>query len=98
MDRDQLSLNWLPQVWHSSSHNVFFMCVQAFHFKIENLFFFSAPDQTEFTFTGLMPSAEYTFSVYTLGQDEESSPLVVNAVTSKDLTFPQLYLGGLEKP
>ncbi|KAM4558586.1 fibronectin 1a [Odontesthes bonariensis] len=53
-----------------------------------------APDQVEFTFTGLMPAAEYTFSVYTLGQDEESSPLVVNAVTNidhpKDLTFSDI--------
>uniref|UniRef100_A0A3B3UWR6 Fibronectin n=1 Tax=Poecilia latipinna TaxID=48699 RepID=A0A3B3UWR6_9TELE len=41
-----------------------------------------APDQTEFTFSGLMPTAEYIFSVNALGQNGESSPLVVNAVTT----------------
>ena len=40
-------------------------------------------DQTEITFTGMMPTQEYVLSVFALAQDGESTPVVESAMTSQ---------------
>uniref|UniRef100_W5MV81 Fibronectin n=1 Tax=Lepisosteus oculatus TaxID=7918 RepID=W5MV81_LEPOC len=53
-----------------------------------------SPDQTEMTFSGLMPTVEYVLSVYAQGQNGESAPLIESAVTGVDrpkaLTFTDI--------
>ncbi|XP_017312739.1 fibronectin 1b isoform X2 [Ictalurus punctatus] len=51
------------------------------------------PDQTELRITGLVPTVEYVISVYAIGRDGKSTPVVERATTIKptdsptDLTF-----------
>ncbi|XP_030198504.1 fibronectin 1a [Gadus morhua] len=58
-----------------------------------------APDQREITFSGMMPTQEYVLSVFALGQDGESSPVVESARTNvdspKDLAFSDVASGSL---
>lgn len=83
MDWDHLLPRWWLQVRLPHSQRVVkFSCKLGAVLIFPFLLF---PDQTEFTFSGLMPTSEYTFSVVAQVQDGESSPQVVTASTSKDL-------------